>query len=317
MNITVSAAAKLLRDHDNIVLLAHQKPDGDTLGSCFALLFALESLGKTARVECADGFPERYHIFCGGYTPKAFTPDYLVACDVAGNGLLGVLAEAYPVIHLCIDHHKSNSLFAQRTLLDPMASAVAEIIYHIILQLGIRPDKQMATALYAGISTDTGCFRFSNVTASTHRIAAELVDCGAQQPLVNKLMFDNKSRGRIEVEKLMMRSLDFSHDGRCVVISLPADVYSRFGVTEDELDGIAAFPRRIEGVLCGVTIRQQPDGSSRVSLRCDPPLDASAICARFGGGGHTAAAGCTLTGPPEEVRTRLVEAVGNALEQTG
>lgn len=317
MSITVSAAASLLRKQDNIVILAHHKPDGDTLGSCFALLYALEMLGKTARVECADGFPERYHIFCGGYTAKVFQPEYVVACDVAGPGLLGALASTYPTIDLCIDHHKSNSFYAGQTLLDPMASATAEIIYRLVLTLGLHPGKRLATALYTGIATDTGCFRFSNVTPETHRIAAALMDCGAEQTIVNKQMFDNKSRGRIEVEKLMMRNLDFSLEGRCVVISLPADVTSRFGVTEDELDGIAAFPRRIEGVLCGITIRQQMGGSNRISLRCEPPLDASAICAKFGGGGHTAAAGCTLHGTPEEVRSRLLEAVGEALGAAG
>lgn len=309
MTISPSTAAELLRGWDDIVILAHQKPDGDTLGSCFALLYALEALGKTARVECADGYPARYHILYGNYAPKPFTPRFVVACDVASAELLGPLAEKYPSVDLCIDHHKSNTLYAAHTLLDAAAAATAQAVYHVIAQWGLPPDARVATALYTGISTDTGCFRFANVTPETHLIAAELIKHGADHRAINKQMFDNKSRGRVAVEKFMYDTLEFYQDGRVALICLPADILERYGVTEEDLDGISAFPRRIEGVLCGITLREKQDGAMRVSLRCEPPLDASRICARFGGGGHTGAAGCTMAGPPEQARGLLLQAI--------
>lgn len=313
MIITPQAAAERLAARNHIAILAHNKPDGDTLGSCFALLYALEALGKTARVECADGFPERYGMICGGYSPKPFAPQYVVACDVAGADLLGGLETAYPAVDLCIDHHKSNTLFAACTVLDPAAAAAAQILHQVIRALGVRPDFRIATALYTGLSTDTGCFRFANVTSAALRLAAEMIDCGADYRLVNKRMFDSKSRGRIAVEQAVMQTLEYSHGGRCAIITLPHDVYERYGVTEDDLDGLSALPRRIEGVLCGIMIKEQQSGSHRISMRCDPPLDASAICQLFGGGGHTGAAGCNLTGSLEAVKQRLREAVGDAL----
>lgn len=315
MQISVQEAAKLLCSRDKIVILAHRKPDGDTLGSCFALLFVLEAMGKTARVECADGYPVRYQFIYGDYAPKAFQPQFIVACDVASRDLLGALKDVYPEVDLCIDHHKSNTFFAARTTLDPAAPAAAQVLYAIIREMGVAIDKTIATALYTGLTTDTGCFRFAHVTSATYRAAADLIDLGAPHGLINKLMFDSKSRGRVEVEKLMMDSLEYHCGNRCAMVVLPEDIFERFDINEDDMDGVSAFPRRIEGILCGVTIRAQKDGSFRVSLRCEPGVDASRICAKFGGGGHSGAAGCTLHGELDNVRAVLIEAVEEELQR--
>ena len=317
MNVTIEQAAKLLTDNDNIVILAHQKPDGDTLGSCFALLYALEAQGKTARVECADGYPERYTFLYGAYAPGEFTPGFIVAADVASVSQLGALAAKYPRVNLCIDHHKSNSLCAENTLVDASCPAATQIMYRVILAMGVTVDRKIADCLFTGLSTDTGCFRFANVNAGSHRLAAELIECGADHHGINKRMFYTKSRGRLEVEKLMMENLSFHLDGKCAVVCLPADLRERFDVLEEELDGIAAFARRVEGVLAGVTVRANADGTYRVSLRTDSPVDSSAICQNFGGGGHTGAGGCTMTGPLEIVVARLVEAVERELARVG
>lgn len=318
MKITLEQAAELLRGRDNIVILAHRKPDGDTIGSCFALLYALESLGKTVRVECADGYPERFDFLYGDYRPKAFAPRFIVACDVAELDLLGGLQEVYPEIGLCVDHHKSNTLYARQTLLDGDAPAAAMVLCELIEALGVQLNPRIADALYTGLTTDTGCFRYSSVTAASHVCAAKLIECGARHFMINKLMFSSHSRGRVEVDKFIMDSLEFSHGDRCAIVSLPADIYERFSVTEDDLDGIAAFPRNIKGVYCGITIRANPElGSHRVSMRCEPPLDASRICGQFGGGGHTGAGGCTMTGPLDEVKARLRDAVGTELRAQG
>lgn len=318
MQLDCQSACALLRQADNIVILSHQKPDGDTLGSAFALLRALEAMGKTARVECSDGYPARYRFIFGDYRPKSFEPGFIVTVDVANTGLLGELEPVYGGrLDLCIDHHKSNTVPARHTLVDPGEPATALIIFDLIEALGVPLDKKMADALFTGISTDTGCFLYDSVTARTHRVAARLIDLGAEHGMINRLMFESKSRGRLEIDKLTMNNLEFHYGERCALITIPNDVTDRLGVSEEELDGIASFPRKIEGIVAGITLREKQDGTYRVSLRTGGGLDASKICTEFGGGGHAGAAGCTLPGPYETAKKTILAAVGRALERVG
>lgn len=316
MQIDIQAACNLLREHDRIVILAHQKPDGDTFGASFALLWALLAIGKQARVECPDGFSTRYAFIYGDYRPdESFEPEFVVAADVAGTDLLGALAEKYAGrIDLCIDHHKSNTMYAKYTLLDAAAPAASQIVCEVIAALGVPFDKNIANAVFTGLSTDTGCFKYSNVTSKTMRIAAEMIDRGAQHAIINKLMFDTKSRGLLMVERMMMETICFYFDGRCALVFLPADITRQFGVTEDELDGVSAFSVRIEGVYAGVTIRAKENGTYRVSLRTVSPVDASRVCGLFSGGGHANAAGCTMSGDLDDVTNRLLQAVEDELK---
>lgn len=315
MRIDTRQACALLREHDYFVILAHHKPDGDALGSCFALMYMLESLGKTARVESPDGIPQRYRFLCEGYAPKTFEPAFVISADVAGPELLGSLQAQYESrIDLCIDHHGTNTLQARYTLLDARAPAAGEIVYDIMRGLGIQPDARIANALFTGISTDTGCFKYTNVTARTHRIAAELIEAGAQHGEINRLMFDTQSRGRLEIEKIMLDTLEYYFDDRCAVITVYMNTPEKYGVTEDELDGISALPRRIQGVKVGVTIREKKPDSQRISLRTDDDVDASKICARLGGGGHPAAAGCTVQGTRDEAKQTILAEIKKELD---
>lgn len=310
MELTCELVAKLLLERDNIVIFAHRKPDGDTIGSCFGLYHALKGLGKRVRIECADPLIRgRFAKIFGSYQPETFEAAFLVAADVASEDLLsGVHLPYGRPVDVCIDHHKSNTFFALRTLLDPTAAATAEIALRVIQAMGVKPDKNIANAIFTGLTTDTGCFKFSNTTAGTHMAAAEMLRWGADSAFINKLMFDTKSRGRLEVDKAMMDSLSYHFDGKCAVIFLPEDTAQRYGVTEEELDGISAFPRSIEGVLAGVTIREKGE-DYRISLRTVSPMDASAVCSAFGGGGHSNAAGCTLSGTLEEAKEKILSAV--------
>lgn len=308
----IKTACEELLIHDNILILAHRKPDGDTLGSSFALLYVLQSLGKKARVLSGDGFPDRYSFLYGKYVPDmSFEPEYLVAVDVAGLSLLGPDAEEIfgGKIDLCIDHHKSNALFAKHTLLDASAPAAAQLVFEVISGLGVNIDSRVASALFTGLTTDTGCFRYANVTAKAHRTAAELIECGADHAKINKLMFDTKTIGAMMVNRMMIENVKLHFNGRCALVVLPADVTERFNVSEDELDGISAFPVRIEGVLAGLTVRVKEDGVYRTSVRTVSPVDASKICEKFGGGGHIGAAGCTLNGSLDDAVSRLLAAV--------
>lgn len=319
MLVDIKTACREILSHDNILIFAHQKPDGDTLGASFALLRALHSLGKKARVFCADGFPVRYGFICGGYVPdESFEPKYVIAADIASAELISDAPVPYSDrVDLCIDHHKSNTMYAKMTLLDVQAPAACQVIIEIIEGLGVSVDSVMATALFAGLSTDTGCFKYSNVTAQTHRAAALMIDAGAEHAKVNKLMFDTKSRGMLKVDRILIETVKFYEGGKIALSVLPADIGAACGVNEDELDGISSFPIRIDGVLAGITVRAKPGGTYRVSLRSVMPVDSSLVCSKFGGGGHTNAAGCTMKGELDSVVSGITEAAREELKRHG
>lgn len=317
MLIDVETACEELLKHDNILIITHKKPDGDTLGAAFALFWAVSGLGKRARVECPDKLPAKYGFLYGDYKPdESFPAGYIVSVDVASQDMLGAYNKEYgSKIDLCIDHHKSNSMYAKMTLLDSGAPAACQVIYDVLLRLGVEIGPGIANAVYTGLATDTGCFKYSNVTAKTHRAAAEMIELGARHAEINKLMFDTKSRGVLMVDRLMIDTTDFHFDGRCAIVALPADIGRKFGVDDDDLDGISSFTVRIQGVLAGVTVRARGNDTYRVSVRTVSPADASRICEKLGGGGHVNAAGCTMTGGLDRVKSVILSAVKEELER--
>lgn len=310
-------AAALLRAADHILILSHMKPDGDTLGSAFAMCGALRALGKTVRVSCSDGFPARYSFLYGKadieHQPD-FEPEFVLAVDIASVALLGEQNAVWrDRIDLCIDHHPSNEQYAAHLLLDAEAAATAEVVYRVICELGVAFNRTIAAAIYTGVATDTGCFRYANTTAFTHKVAAEMLDAGIDGFGINRKMFELKTPGRIELERLVRGALEYYLDGKVALMLVTGEMTRSTGVSDEDMDGISSLPRQIEGVEAGVTVRQRADDTYRVSLRTGELVDASKVCARFGGGGHARAAGCTLTGTPDEVKRRLVDALRDVL----
>lgn len=312
--LEITAALSRLLKADRVLLICHKNPDGDTIGSAAALYHALKALGKTAAVLCSDPIPARYsYMELASYTGQ-FTPGYTVAVDVAGIQLFGdAVAEYTREIDLCIDHHPSNPGYACSMLLDADAAATAEIIYEMLAAAGIEITPILADCLYTGISTDTGCFKFSNTTARTHEIAAKLIGAGAHTVLLNEILFESKSRGRLAIERMALESLEYSFDGRCAMIFLTKEQVAQAGAETTDIEGITSLPRNIEGVEVGITVRQQPTGSYKVSVRTTPNVDAAAICAHLGGGGHRQAAGCELLGSLDNAKAALLTEVEKAL----
>ena len=311
-----SACAQLQQAQD-IYILCHKHPDGDTLGSGFALKHALTALGKRTRLLCSDEIPEKYLRFMAApETREFFPPQYVVAVDIADTQLLGTALEEYrDRIDLCIDHHPSNTDYARWTVVDAKAAATAELIYDLIGLLGVSLDKRMADCIYSGLSTDTGGFRFSNTTSRTHRIAAQVIDAGAQHAAINYQLLEVKSLQRMEVERQVLNSLSYYLDNRVAMLCISRKMLLETGAKEDELDGIAALPRRIAGVEVGITLREQPDGSYKVSLRTNELVDASLVCSKLGGGGHARAAGCTLKMGKEEAVQAVLEQLRPYLQE--
>lgn len=316
---TLEETCNFLKSRDNFLIITHASPDGDTLGSAHALLLILNKIGKKASVICSDEMPEKYSYFtdCCKYTAEKDN-ETIIAVDIADNKLMGNLKEIYgEKVELCIDHHRSNTGFANMTYLDAKAAANCECIFDIAGFLNVEIDKNIALALYTGISTDTGCFRFSNTTAKTLRIAADLMEKGIDTAEINRIMFETKSKIRVELERMALDGMEFYFEDKCALITVTRQMYEATGCKDEDLEGITAISRTIEGVLAGVTLREKPDGSYKVSVRTHPPLDASKICGKLGGGGHMYAAGCQIGGKCtlSEAKEKLLAAVGAALEE--
>lgn len=313
MDITTGQAAAELLGHDNITILCHRKPDGDTLGSGYALHKALSQLGKRSVVRCADPCPPSMAEFMTQDSYGDLSEAYVVAVDVADCKLLGTLEGEYMGrVDLVIDHHPSNTRYGRQTLLQPEAAATTEIVAGLLPLMGVELTTEIATCLYVGLATDTGCFRYANTTADTLRIAAVMLEAGIDSGELNRVLFETKSAGRIAVECSILQSVEYFYDGHCVVMVIPMALQTLHDVEDSELDGLAALPRQIEGVWVGVTIREKPD-DCRISVRTTKEADSSAICAAFGGGGHLRASGCTIQGSVEHAKQLLVDEIGRQI----
>ena len=316
LQIEMTQAAELLLERDDYHILIHGYPDGDTIGSGYALCRALRLLGKRANVVCAHEIPGVYS-YITDLEQQEFEPRTIVAVDVADLKLLGGDPLEYEGrVLLGVDHHATNRMFAEYTWLDPDAVATCEMIYSLILALGVKPDVPMAEALYTGVSTDTGCFRFSNTTPQTHRIAARLMETGIDAAFINQKMFGTKSRRRIEIEKHILSHMEFHFGGRVAMIFVTTEMVQELHATEGDLEGITSIPREVEGVLIGLTFRQKADGSFKVSMRSQPPVNAGTLCALLGGGGHPCAAGCSVQGDLAVVKKQLLEICAKGLEES-
>lgn len=318
--LNVEQAAAMLRNADNILILCHKNPDGDTIGCGSALYYALASLGKTAAVLCSDPIPRRLSYTRPRLFRGEFEPGLVVAVDVAGTQLFGdsgLMPSYSRRVDLCIDHHAGNNGYAQYTLLNPEAAAAAELLWEVIEAMGVQLDSQMADCLYTGLATDTGCFRFANTKAKTHRVAASLMEAGARVEELNTLLFATKTRGQMEAERIARSHLEYALDGRCALIWLDRDEIEASQADPSDLEELTALPIGIEGVKIGLTFRQQPGGSWRVSIRTANGVDAVAVARRLGGGGHLRASGCELLGTLDNAKSAVLAEAKAVLDQSG
>lgn len=311
MKITVEQAAERLLANDKILIVSHKNPDGDTLGSAYALCYALTAMGKQVRVACSDPVPERYSYFTGEYQDSDFEPEYVVAVDIAAIQLLGEAMLPYADrFDLCIDHHPSNELFAKETCLNAKAAAACEIIYDVLVCMKAAFNTTIANCIYTGLSTDTGCFKYSSTTKHSHLVAADLYDYGVEHEFINRVMFETKSKSRILMEQRALNAIQYFYDDRVAMITITQQMIDETKADKTELDGISSIPRTIEGVQVGITLREEADGSGyRLSVRTTNAVNASKLCAIFGGGGHKRAAGCSINTDLETVKKQLLEAL--------
>lgn len=312
MKIDVKQCAQILKEQDNILILTHAHPDGDTLGCGFALCRALMKIGKICAVVNSDEIPKKYNYLYEDIAPIEFKPDFVVAVDVATTNLLGSLEGKYN-IDMCIDHHSTNTDYADMLLLEDVPAA-CQLVFKVIKELDVDIDDKIASCLYTGLTTDTGCFRYASTTADTYRAAAELIECGADNGKINRVMFETKTKTYARLERLALDSMRFYENERVAIITITQEMYRLTGSNEQETEAIAPLTRQIEGVEIGITIREKSDGTCKASIRTFETVNAAELAKAFGGGGHNQAAACRFECGTKEAREKLVQKCGELLK---
>ena len=312
--LTVHEAAERLRTFDNVLILTHLRPDGDTVGSAAALCAGLRALGKAAYLlpnpELTDTLAP-YFRPCAA--PADFQPERVVSTDIAAAALFPENAKPYAErVDLAIDHHPSFEGFGRENYVRPSAAATGEIIYDLLAELG-PITAEMALPLYVAVSTDCGCFAYNNTTAHTHAVAAALLRTGIDFQTVNKAFFRTKSRKRLALEAAMLSEIEYHDHDRVAVLAVPMSLIARVQATETDAEDLSALGGQIEGVDCAVTMRELRPDVWKFSLRTGPRVNATTVCALLGGGGHAAAAGCTVEAPFQEAKGRMLEAIAQVV----
>ena len=311
---SLNEIAGYLKTRDKYVILTHIYPDGDTLGSAYALCRALRKLDKQANVLIHGTLAGKFAYLEKDMEKQDFEYETVVTVDIASPSLMGEFKEEFEdKIDVCIDHHASNDITASMRYVNADAASNCENIYYLIRLLGTEIDPQLADCIYTGMCTDTGCFRFTNVTPDTMRIAADLIELGCRNAEINRVMFDTKSLARINIEREVLNTLRFYADNKIAVVYTTRDMEKRTGAKDEDMDGLAIIPRQIEGVSAGITVKEKGDNYYRISVRTNGDHNASWICSKLGGGGHFAAAGCSVQGSLEEAIEKIVHAAVDEL----
>lgn len=302
----------LLRGADNILLITHARPDGDTLCSAAALCSALRRLGKNAGLYNNPEITDTYMDFVRDYIWTEIPEDaYIVSVDTADVRMLPI--GFFGDVDLSIDHHASNPGYAKNNLIHGEKAACGEIMMEVIMALCGEIIPEEANLLYAAVSTDTGCFMYGNTNPQTLRAAAQLIEYGAENGRLNKLLFRSMSFSRLKLEGLIYAGMRSYKDNSINVAIVTLDMMAEVGATENDCDDLASLAGKVRGSVVAITIRELPGGRSKASVRTNETVNASDICARFGGGGHSMAAGCTAEMGPYELADALLEVVNEVM----
>ena len=305
-----------------VAIFSHNNPDGDTLGSQLALASALGAAGIETILLNNDAISEQYNFVAGHdkiqpYRPELALPDVIIFVDCASLELANCDAQSdflqgKTIIN--IDHHTSNQQYGTVNYVRGDAAANCQNIYEVIQELGQEITPDIATALYMGLSTDTGNFLFDNVSSQTLRIAADLKDYGADTNSLRWYLYESCSQKRVELMKYILNELHISYNGQYAWSKLSYEMIQRLQPDSTDIDGLINTIKNIKGVEVAMLFRGIAENKTKVSLRSKLWSDVNAIAGLFGGGGHVRATGCTIAGNVEEAAEQLVPAVKKYLE---
>ena len=311
-NNNLLSIADTIKKYNTFSIVPHINPDSDAMGSCYAVKYALESMGKRATVYTTEKLPKHLEFLGGAYNifDKGEDCDVCLCIDCGDIGRVGERKAFMDTTKLSIniDHHYANSCFADMNYVDASACSAGEICYELINLLGVEITKECAFYLYSAICADTGGFRFSNTTPKALRIAADLLECGIDSAKINKALFDTQSYEQMRLKGEIAKEVTLYADGLVAVACVTKDMLSRYGISEKDIDNIVDIARSVEGVEVAVSIKE---GSElvKVSLRSNEYIDVSKIAEKFGGGGHVRASGFVMSEDYETAKEKIIDEV--------
>jgi len=326
--LSFSELCDKLTEKKRTIIIYHIRSDADAVGSAFALREILTLMGIPTLCACSDEVP-LYLRFISEFSQGSVLLDdgldigheRVISVDSASPEQLGdIYNKLHKDIDIMIDHHGEGKIYADNYI-EPDAASTAEIIYKILKELKHRGviyevPPRVYEYIYAGLSADTGCFKYANVTPETHLIAAELLREGVDAARINHLLFSSKSLKQIRAEGEASRRITLYDEGRIAITTMPYSLKYSLGLTDDVMGAVIDIPRSISGVEIAAFIRQsENNGIFRASLRSVGDIDVSRVCATFGGGGHKRAAGCTIEAQGiEDAERKLVSAIRSYLK---
>ena len=325
MRLDWSAFLKVLDESKRVVLTSHVRPDCDALGSELGMAGILEAVGKDVRIVNAQETPasllwidprRKLESLAQGITPADLDDrDLLIVLDTSAWAQLGAMGEVLKRRRervVVVDHHVSEDDLSDRWFKDPTAEATARIVYEIGLRLRVPLTESIATPLYAGLSTDTGGFRFPSASGETFRVAARLVDAGASPPFIYRELFEQDTLARLHLVGRTLAGARTFNDGNCIVSTVRQSDIKEVGASPADTEDLINLTLAVKGTQVAAIMIEQPDKRVKLSFRSRGAADCSALAGHFGGGGHKAAAGAITTGTFDEIEKQVTEAVDAA-----
>ncbi len=311
----------LIRANQSFLVVSHESPDCDALGSTIAMALVLRKLGKDVIMYNADGIPEHLRFLpgCSGVADSldrvADDVEVVMLLDCANTSRPGKefenLISNNDFTLAFIDHHASNGASSEYCLIDEKASSTGIILYRMIKRLGIPVSPDVAECLFSTIVGDTGSFRYSNTCSETFTIAADLVDCGADPEKISRFIYDNEPLRKVMLRTLAMNTLEVT--GKIAFLHVSSEMFRQTGTEKEHTEGLVGMARSIEGIEVAVFLRQESAIGWKVSLRSKEYVDVAQIAGRYGGGGHRKAAGCVISAPLATVKRRLLSSIEEAM----
>ena len=312
--------AERIQRGSRFLITSHRNPDGDALGSSLALQGLIRNLGKTAQIIVRDDFSKALHNIPGSeevLVTDSLPPDYpqgydaLFTMECPEHERTGFPILPGPVIN--IDHHLGNHMYGEVNYLDLDAPSVGEMVLRMNGHLGAEMNRDIATAMYVSLATDTGFFRYTNTKLRAFEAAQEMIRAGADPGEISLWINESIPASAIRLLGLCLNTMQFWEDGKVVTMELPRDFFEKSGATPEDTDGIVNYGRMVEGVLVSALLKESDDGGTRVSMRAKPGVDVQAVAAVFGGGGHKAASGCSIPAPLPAAKEQLLALLQKAV----
>ncbi|WP_051585783.1 DHH family phosphoesterase [Caldanaerobius polysaccharolyticus] len=318
--MVMSEIVRILKSSKKVLIVTHISPDGDGIGSTLALLHGLNKLGIEGDIVIDDDVPGDFRFLPKSDKILKYSPeienhyDAAVAIDCSDEGRMGRAEELYSKVpvKINVDHHISNTMYADYNVVDSNSGACAELVYQLIKLLGVEFDNRIATCLYCSLATDTGRFMYGNTTSITHEVAADLLNNGADLRKISEEIFEKKTLSQVLLICEALKTLRVVEDGSIAYIVVTKAMLEKCGAKPSDTEGLVYYPRCIDGVEIGLLFKEE-DGRIKVSFR-SKALDVSKVAAVFGGGGHVLASGCFVEAPMEEAIERVVRACADAIK---